>query len=374
MCFASLAQTQTPSLSSFWQCVQIKTVGCIVCRGACSAGPLSVMVEGGGAWGLGRVETLTLKSGVSKSAVKAQHTSADFISSGFMHCLMYFSTVKHPSARVCHKSRDDTSSTPRGYTVRVFLLSRDHKSFPRLLLWCLPFSFTHPAPVPLSSSPAPFSLPFAPPVSSLLLLSRRLEGFGREDLASLGVLRAEVVADCLFGDFPADLNHGCLDREAKDWLTGHLSQLILNNEISVGMIVSLCEGIIVPVAMAIRLFTVIDYLQKKWWSHQTIYWPQMKFGEHPQPQRLTREAMRNYLKERGDQTVLILHAKVAQKSYGNEKRFFCPPPCVYLMGCGWKQKREQMERDGCTEQESQPCAFIGIGNSEQEMQQLNLEG
>ncbi|KAJ8789994.1 hypothetical protein J1605_004746 [Eschrichtius robustus] len=103
-------------------------------------------------------------------------------------------------------------------------------------------------------------------------------------------------------------------------------------------------------------------------------WIKRKFGERPPPKRLTREAMRNYLKERGDQTVLILHAKVAQKSYGNEKRFFCPPPCVYLMGSGWKKKKEQMERDGCSEQESQPCAFIGIGNSDQEMQQLNLEG
>lgn len=44
------------------------------------------------------------------------------------------------------------------------------------------------------------------------------------------------------------------------------------------------------------------------------------------------------------------------------------------MGSGWQKKAESLEKEGCTEQEAQPCVFIGIGNSEQEMQQLNLEG
>lgn len=89
--------------------------------------------------------------------------------------------------------------------------------------------------------------------------------------------------------------------------------------------------------------------------------------------RLTRDAMRNYIRHREyDMRMIILHAKVAQKSYGNEKRFFCPPPCIYLLGGGWKQRQERMLCEGESEQSSQLCAFIGIGNSEQEMQQLDF--
>ncbi|GBP20579.1 Suppressor of hairless protein [Eumeta japonica] len=92
----------------------------------------------------------------------------------------------------------------------------------------------------------------------------------------------------------------------------------------------------------------------------------------PEERRLTREAMERYLRDRSDMVVVILHAKVAQKSYGNEKRFFCPPPCIYLFGEGWRQRRERMLREGETEQAAQLCAFIGIGNSDQDMQQLDL--
>lgn len=90
--------------------------------------------------------------------------------------------------------------------------------------------------------------------------------------------------------------------------------------------------------------------------------------------RLTRDAMDRYLRERGDMVLVILHAKVAQKSYGNEKRFFCPPPCVYLLGDGWQRKRDQLLRDGEADQAAQLCAFIGIGNSDQDMQQLDFAG
>jgi len=98
------------------------------------------------------------------------------------------------------------------------------------------------------------------------------------------------------------------------------------------------------------------------------------FLARPKEQRLSREAMQRYLRERLDLTLVVLHAKVAQKSYGNEKRFFCPPPCVYLVGAGWRRRHEELVRAGEGEQGAQLCAFMGIGGADQDMQQLDLAG
>lgn len=95
-------------------------------------------------------------------------------------------------------------------------------------------------------------------------------------------------------------------------------------------------------------------------------------------QELMRDAMRRYIRERGDMKIVILHAKVAQKSYGNEKRFFCPPPCIYLLGEGWANRRAITQRNSGSNNNSdldgQVCAFIGIGNSELEVQPLDFNG
>ncbi|KAI8886164.1 LAG1-DNAbind-domain-containing protein [Backusella circina FSU 941] len=51
-------------------------------------------------------------------------------------------------------------------------------------------------------------------------------------------------------------------------------------------------------------------------------------------------AIQNYLDaddpiEAGERTVIIMTSKVAQKSYGTEKRFLCPPPTAILVGSSW---------------------------------------
>ncbi|KFW88674.1 Recombining binding protein suppressor of hairless-like, partial [Phalacrocorax carbo] len=96
----------------------------------------------------------------------------------------------------------------------------------------------------------------------------------------------------------------------------------------------------------------------------------------PYQTNLLRDSVRRYLQVPADQTVLILHAKVAQKSYGNEKRFFCPPPCVYLSGPGWKLKQEQIKARDLGEEGFRVCGYMGLdsmGSSLMETQKLSFE-
>lgn len=47
----------------------------------------------------------------------------------------------------------------------------------------------------------------------------------------------------------------------------------------------------------------------------------------------------------GEKTVIVLTSKVAQKSYGTEKRFLCPPPTAILVGTSWWTAKEKEDNN-----------------------------
>ncbi|GLD58042.1 recombining binding protein suppressor of hairless-like protein isoform X2, partial [Lates japonicus] len=66
-----------------------------------------------------------------------------------------------------------------------------------------------------------------------------------------------------------------------------------------------------------------------------------------------------------DQSIIILHAKVAQKSYGNEKRFFCPPPCVYISGHGWRVMQDHLKAAGYGDSVYRVYGYMCLDSSSQ---------
>uniref|UniRef100_A0A671SPP7 Recombination signal binding protein for immunoglobulin kappa J region-like n=1 Tax=Sinocyclocheilus anshuiensis TaxID=1608454 RepID=A0A671SPP7_9TELE len=105
---------------------------------------------------------------------------------------------------------------------------------------------------------------------------------------------------------------------------------------------------------------MFSYLNKYYKVPFLCHWEDQNFSSLS---KVNRDSVRQYLQFRPDQSVIILHAKVAQKSYGNEKRFFSPPPCVYLTGHGWRLRQEQLKASGLGESSCRLFGYMGLDSS-----------
>lgn len=70
-------------------------------------------------------------------------------------------------------------------------------------------------------------------------------------------------------------------------------------------------------------------------------------GESDDPHSKIRRIVRDHVSQDPSRvmpmtTVICLHAAVAQKSYGSEKRFLCPPPVVHIEGPVWHMRSQQL--------------------------------
>ncbi|KAF9050805.1 beta-trefoil [Hymenopellis radicata] len=69
--------------------------------------------------------------------------------------------------------------------------------------------------------------------------------------------------------------------------------------------------------------------------------------ETPDPHSKIRRIVRDHVSHDPSRvmpmtTIICLHAAVAQKSYGNEKRFLCPPPVVHIEGPVWQMRSQHL--------------------------------
>ncbi|KAG6381086.1 hypothetical protein JVT61DRAFT_5483 [Boletus reticuloceps] len=78
-------------------------------------------------------------------------------------------------------------------------------------------------------------------------------------------------------------------------------------------------------------------------------------GEQEDPYPKIRRTVRDHVSQDPARvipmtTVMCLHAAVAQKSYGSEKRFLCPPPIVHIQGPVWQMRSQQLSMAVVSEQ------------------------